>query len=350
MDCTHRVCLHGGRNYETEGMLAAKLTCLTGTDPSVANDLSEITAVRAAVDAACPCTTYDGSKGKTHAKYVTCASGIITDEVGKGNLRTQCKATVKKYYSVSTCGVPAKKGDVPCIKKSAAGKVTCSIKPSTKCAGVPCASFSTCIDAADTTDNGIIGIGDSGACASTPTPTPAITPTAIRTAAQHCGDGSCNFGETCATCPLDCFCAPPPTQTPTGPHCGDGLCNNNETCATCGGDCPCAAICKAGCDGQHPPAVLLTCGCGGPGQNGCEWTCADSDANCQSYCNQQPGCITGTVFNNGNDGCAFVFLLQPCTDGACYSAAVNLCNLLSAAEVSWGCVAANQCKADCGHP
>jgi len=49
---------------------AGKLTCLTGTDPSVADDLSEITVVRAEVDAACPCASFDGSKGKTHAKYV----------------------------------------------------------------------------------------------------------------------------------------------------------------------------------------------------------------------------------------------------------------------------------------
>jgi len=59
------------------GVLAAKLTCLTGTDPSVANDLSEITVVRAEIDAACPCASFDGSKGKTHAKYVSCANSPL---------------------------------------------------------------------------------------------------------------------------------------------------------------------------------------------------------------------------------------------------------------------------------
>jgi len=42
------------------GVLAAKLTCLTGTDPSVATDLPQITAVRAEIDAQCPCGSFDG--------------------------------------------------------------------------------------------------------------------------------------------------------------------------------------------------------------------------------------------------------------------------------------------------
>jgi len=162
------------------GALAAKLTCLTGTDPSVANDLSQITAVRAEIDAACACGSFDGSKGKTHAKYVTCASGVISAQVSAGSLRTQCKVTVKKYYSVSTCGVPASKSDAPCIKTSAAGKVTCAIKSSTKCTGTACPNATLCIDAADTNGDGLIGAGDSGACASaapTATPTQAATPT-----------------------------------------------------------------------------------------------------------------------------------------------------------------------------
>jgi len=136
------------------GVLAAKLTCLTGTDPSVANDLSRITAVRAQVDAQCPCSSFDGSSGKSHRKYVTCANGVIKEQVSAGTLRTQCKATVKKYYSASTCGQPASKGMVPCIKKTAAGKVTCAIKPSARCVDRPgryrqaaCSGFRLCIDA-----------------------------------------------------------------------------------------------------------------------------------------------------------------------------------------------------------
>lgn len=51
---------------------AGKTTCLTGTDPSVAADSGQIAAVRAVVEADCPCATYDGSSGKTHGKYTAC--------------------------------------------------------------------------------------------------------------------------------------------------------------------------------------------------------------------------------------------------------------------------------------
>jgi len=160
------------------GVLAAKLTCLTGTDPSVANDRSQITSVRAEIDAQCPCSSFDGSSGKTHPKYVTCANGVIREQVNAGTLRTQCKATVKKYYSASTCGLPVSKGMVPCIKKTAAGKVTCAIKPSASCVDgrkyrqATCSGFRLCIDAADTNSQGIVDAGDSGACANRPAAAP----------------------------------------------------------------------------------------------------------------------------------------------------------------------------------
>ena len=43
-----------------------------------------------------------------------------------------------------------------------------------------------------------------------------------------CGDGSCNNGAGCDTCPADCgVCT----------YCGDGGCNNVETCSSCPVDC-----------------------------------------------------------------------------------------------------------------
>ena len=73
---------------------AAAKSCLTGTDPSVASDLPQIAAVRDAVAAACPCSSFDDSKGLKHANYVKCAKGVIADAVATANLRKQCKATV----------------------------------------------------------------------------------------------------------------------------------------------------------------------------------------------------------------------------------------------------------------
>lgn len=150
---------------------AGKLTCLTGTDPAVAVDAAQIAAMRAQVEAVCPCADYDGSPGKTHGPYMSCVGASISDGVASGHLRRQCRATVKKYYSISTCGVPASKDVVPCIRKTAAGTVSCAIKPTAQCVDSPgkytqvrCPLFSSCIDAADTDRNAIIGPSDSGIC------------------------------------------------------------------------------------------------------------------------------------------------------------------------------------------
>ena len=155
--------------------MGGKLTCLTGTDPSVANDRAQITVVRSSVDTNCPCAGYDGSPGQAHGDYLKCAKGLIAAGVASAGLRKQCKGTVTVDYSHSTCGMPASKGEVPCIKRTAAGKVTCAVKPSAKCVDSPgkytqvaCANFTTCSGAADTNGDDLIGAADSGACACSP--------------------------------------------------------------------------------------------------------------------------------------------------------------------------------------
>ena len=168
---------------------AGLLTCLTGTDPSVAADLGQIAAVRALVNQACPCPDFDGSRGRTHHSYTSCANLTINDQVFAGHLRPQCRAAVKKYYTNSTCGQPAGKGMVPCVKQGAFNKVTCKIKPRGLCLNSPgrftqaaCTGFSFCIEAADTNGDGIIGSQDTGACSTTlPTPPPTKTPTPTAT-------------------------------------------------------------------------------------------------------------------------------------------------------------------------
>ena len=144
---------------------AGATTCLTGTDPTVAGDLVQVATVRTSIDSACVCANFDGSPGKAHGDYVKCVKGVIGAKVTAGELRKQCKGTVTKYYSTSTCGFPASQARQPCIKVSK-GKVTCAIKPAAKCVQpqAPCAGFSTCIDAADSNQDGLVGAGDSGAC------------------------------------------------------------------------------------------------------------------------------------------------------------------------------------------
>lgn len=146
------------------GASAAKLTCLMGTDPSTAGDISQIATVRAAVDTTCPCASFDASSGKTHAAYVKCAKAVVATSVSGGSLRKQCAGTVTKDYATSICGIPSARGVVPCIAKSASGQVTCAIKSSAQCSGVACPGFTTCIDAVDTNGDGLIGAGDSGSC------------------------------------------------------------------------------------------------------------------------------------------------------------------------------------------
>jgi hypothetical protein len=156
---------------------AATKACLTGTDPSVAADPMQIAAVRASVATQCPCASFDDSKGHTHLSYVKCAKGVIANAVTAGQLRMPCKATVTQYYSVSTCGLPANPPAAPCITESAAGKVKCAIKAMAKCKGTVCPNVTTCIDAADTNGDGLIGLGDDGACnvpAASPTPTATV--------------------------------------------------------------------------------------------------------------------------------------------------------------------------------
>ena len=143
---------------------AGALTCLTGTDPSVAGDLSQVQAVRASINSACSCANFDGSPGKAHSNYVKCVKGVISTSLAASMLRKQCTGTVTKYYSVSTCGFPASQNKEPCVKKSAKGKVKCAVKPAAKCTGTACANATTCIDAADSNGDGLIGAGDSGAC------------------------------------------------------------------------------------------------------------------------------------------------------------------------------------------
>lgn len=75
------------------------------------------------------------------------------------------------------------------------------------------------------------------------------------TANQFCGDLTCNNGETCATCGIDCGVCP---------FCGDFSCNNGETCSTCAFDCgdccqPAGRVCLVGSDCCSGSCSFFTC-------------------------------------------------------------------------------------------
>jgi len=88
-----------------------------------------------------------------------------------------------------------------------------------------------------------------------------------------CGDGSCNGGETCASCSTDCGTC--------GPICGDGSCNGGETCSSCANDCGvCGPACGDGtCNGGE------TCGSCSQDCGTCAPYCGDGSCNGSETCN-----------------------------------------------------------------
>ncbi len=159
---------------------AGAKSCITGKLPTSARDATDLAAVRAVVDAACPCQDFDGTSGKGHGNFVRCARNEIFSAVGASNLRKQCKGPAIRAYAKSTCGFaaptdPAKR-KVPCIKQiTSNGKIVCSIKPEDRCVDqpgrstmVPCPAYDFCLDAADDNGNYVFSRdrtgGDDGSC------------------------------------------------------------------------------------------------------------------------------------------------------------------------------------------
>lgn len=206
---------------------AGTKSCLVGADPSVANDLTQITAIRTLIDATCVCSSFTGSRGHTHASYVACARSIVNAQALATNLRPQCKRTVTAYYRHSTCGRNPGQQWAPCVGPRTKGRVGCTIKLTANCFGTGqlwCPNFTTCIDAADTNHDGIIGTGDRADCGHTPTPTktptdtptPTITPTPTATPTPTNTPTSTPTATATATRTATRF----PTLTPTPPCIG----------------------------------------------------------------------------------------------------------------------------------
>lgn len=209
--------------------------CLTGTAPVVANDAAQIRAVRALVDAACACSSFDGSRGRTRGDYVRCAADIISAQVDAAGLRSRCKRTVKTYYSKSTCGRFPNLHTQPCVQRSLrSGKVKCVVRPTTKSDGttpsssctdrpgtatrVTCPTHTHCIDAADTDANlSIAAPGDTGSCAESPTPTSTAVATATTTpTAADTATPTSTPVNTATSTPVDSATSTPAdTATPT---------------------------------------------------------------------------------------------------------------------------------------
>ena len=211
------------------GAWAGAKTCLTGTDPSVTSDARQLASARLLIGGfGCNCASYDGTPGKGRADYLRCVQSDVAAIVRSGYLRSQCRATLLKGLRNAPCGWSASLSRAPCVKKTSRGKVTCAIKAATRCNDVSgqftqrtCTSslFPSCTDTSDTNNDGVIGVGDSGACA----PLPACG-NGVREAFEQCDppDAPCASSEVC----VGCLCAtatatstrsapPGATSTPT---------------------------------------------------------------------------------------------------------------------------------------
>jgi hypothetical protein len=137
-------------------------------------------------------------------------------------------------------------------------------------------------------------------------------------AAQPCGNGICEAGEDCNTCPSDCV-----GGTSSGAVCGNGICEagNGEDCLSCAADCngvtsgkPSNRFCCGDGDGQNPLACSdSACSTGG-------WSCTDILVAGGAFCCGDSSCDNGESCSNCALDCEED--LEWCSDGI-----DNDCNL-----------------------
>ncbi len=136
--------------------------CLTGA--SAAQDVSDIAAVRVAVESICPCAT-----AASRGSHIACTRQVVRSAVGGSTLRKECAGTVVGLERHSTCGSP---GRVPCLigapvpndltRQGSNRRLVCQIASPAHCtsgAGIvrrACPAATHCIDAGDGNGDGRI--------------------------------------------------------------------------------------------------------------------------------------------------------------------------------------------------
>lgn len=112
--------------------------CQTGASASA--DKASLASLRVLIDGYCSCASYDGLTSTTNrGAYLKCVKGWLADAADDDGLlgftlRPQCKSTLKKRYSLSTCGNPPSKQTVACCEvKPSNGKKKIGVKKPTAC-------------------------------------------------------------------------------------------------------------------------------------------------------------------------------------------------------------------------
>jgi len=92
------LCVAGTRNCDPH----ATDRCDAGG--SAPRDAGELVAVRAVVEATCPCGQFDGRPGRTHASYLGCVRGALGKAIAAGRLRARCRSRSLRDFAHATCG------------------------------------------------------------------------------------------------------------------------------------------------------------------------------------------------------------------------------------------------------
>jgi dienelactone hydrolase len=134
---------------------AALVKCLTGGP--ILDDQRDLAALRTAIDAACPCASFDGTPGANRPSYRRCARAVRDAAVANGELRLECRANATRGYSDTTCGAVGKVACGRVTPTSRSKPVSCSIKAPDRCADGAkytenaCASQTHCSDVVEWT-------------------------------------------------------------------------------------------------------------------------------------------------------------------------------------------------------
>ena len=168
-------------------------------------------------------------------------------------------------------------------------------------------------------------VGFAAACAPTNS---ADEVSSVSEALSVCGNGVCDTGETCASCPGDCGRC-------TQEHCGNDVCGRKETCVTCTRDCGACSGCGNGvCDAAETCANCAA-DCGRCNSEFCgNGVCSrrESCTACSRDCCPSPQCTLASDCPATNNQCTG----PSCVAGQC-----------STSFVASGTPVQNQTPGDC---
>lgn len=141
------------------------------------------------------------------------------------------------------------------------------------------------------------------------------------TPSTYCGDGNCDSDETCSSCPGDCG------SCPTSAYCGDGKCDSSESCSSCPGDCGTCLVTKKADGKSCSSGSECTSGrcqsgiCCPSGKTCCKFNsdCGSGKVCSDYYCTEPPAYDCGDGFCGSNEDCRICETDCRCESSKCCS-------------------------------